>query len=97
MLWLTETHSPDHPLWTDTTSSILTALSQLLQKLHSYFQRSYMPYYFIPSINILQRIPLDVTSKVSLMIFRIQYLRFFHRIAFNLSRTIYGNLVPRYF
>jgi len=72
MLWLVEAYPPNDPVWVTSGSSKQTALSLLLRKLYSYFIKGYMPYYFIPSINILQRIPMEVTEQVSRILSHIQ-------------------------
>ena len=72
MLWMVETNPPNDPIWVETTNTKPKALYHLLKKLQSYFTKGYMPYYFIPSINILQRIPTELTIQAAQILVRIQ-------------------------
>ena len=71
MLWVTEQLSPNHTLWSDDPDSQLAALSLLLRQLLSYFEGRYMPYYFVPSINVLQQLPEHTTLQVVLILKKI--------------------------
>ena len=62
MLWVSEEYPSEDSLWLDDGNSI--ALKLLLKRLFSYFKDNYMPYYFIPSINILERVPVHISHKV---------------------------------
>ena len=59
MLLTCENHSPDDPVWLSLDDSIQVLLSMLLRHLKSRF----LPHYFIPQINLLERVGEDVRSK----------------------------------
>ena len=52
MLWTCENHSPDDPVWLSLDDSMQVLLSMLLRHLKSRF----LPHYFIPQINLLERV-----------------------------------------
>ena len=59
MLWACEDLSPDDPIWASLENSVQRLLSMLLSSLEA----GVVSHYFIPEINLLERVGEDVRSK----------------------------------
>ena len=66
MLWVCERYPPDNSIWQ--SKSTTTTLTLLFRELLSAFQKGNLPYYFIPSINVIQMIEDSLKKKVVLRI-----------------------------
>ena len=66
MLWVCERYPPDNSIWQ--SKSTVTTLTLLFRELLSAFQKGNLPYYFIPSINVIQMIEDSLKIKVVLRI-----------------------------
>ena len=66
MLWVCERYPPDNSIWQ--SKSTITTLTLLFRELLSAFQKGNLPYYFIPSINVIQMIEDSLKIKVVLRI-----------------------------
>ena len=62
MLWFCEDFPPNHDIWD--RENVLNTTVLLYKKLLRYFKRSFMPYYFIPQLNVLQKIPNDYYDEI---------------------------------
>eukprot|EP00111_Clytia_hemisphaerica_P018800 TCONS_00055581-protein len=62
MFWFIEKHGSS---WNNDPDSMLEALKQLLRNLLEYFERKFMPYYFVPQINVLAHLSNQTTNKVA--------------------------------
>ena len=68
MLWAYEDLPPEDPVWASLENSI-----QMLQfKLLGYLEVGFLPHYFIPEINLLERVGQDVISQCIAIISRWQ-------------------------
>ena len=66
MLWVCERYPPDNSIWQ--SKSTVTTLTLLFRELLSAFQKGNLPYYFIPSIDVIQMIEDSLKIKVVLRI-----------------------------
>ena len=60
MFWFIEKHGS----WKNEPKSMLYVLKQLLKNLLEYFERKFMPYYFVPQINVLAHLSNQTINKV---------------------------------
>ena len=60
MFWFIEKHGP----WTNQIKSMTNVLKHLLRNLFEYFERKFMPYYFVPQINVLAHLSNETINKV---------------------------------
>lgn len=56
MLWVCEEKPPVDILWNEDKLSIVNAIRYLFKKLQKTFETGFMPYIFIPNINVLQHL-----------------------------------------
>lgn len=56
MLWLCDQHPPSDPLWDNDDHSILRVLHILFGEIQKAFSTGFLPYYFIPEINVIGHI-----------------------------------------
>lgn len=68
MLWTCEEKSPKDIFWKDTNASIISAVTVLFQKLLTACKNTFLPYYFVPEINILGNLPHNVIGTMELMV-----------------------------
>ena len=59
MLWAYEELPPEDPIW----ASLETSVQMLLYKLLGSLEAGFLPHYFIPEINLLERVNQDVRIK----------------------------------
>ena len=65
MFWVCETnHKNDRTFWKEAYKSILRFLRELFHKMMKYFEYDFMPYYFIPEINVTESVPAEARNKV---------------------------------
>ena len=62
MFWACEEFSPDQKIWQK--DSCIHALNYLFRELLSALEKSHLPYYFIPSINVIEKIPGNLRIKM---------------------------------
>lgn len=60
MFWFIESHGS----WSNEPTVILKVLENLLRNLLEYFERKFMPYYFVPQINVLSHLSNQTIDKV---------------------------------
>lgn len=65
MLWTCEQYPPEHSLWDKDAQSIVKSLQYLFGKLYQMFASKFMPYIFIPTINVLEHLSPDTKQKVA--------------------------------
>ena len=79
MLWTCEKYPPDDTMWNEDLNSTVNVLRNLFKALHNALKESFLPYYFIPEINIIEHIPehpiAEVLSK-TLILFRTSEILF---------------------
>ena len=64
MFWICEAnHKDDKTFWKEDYQSLLIILRHLFEKLLTYFETGFMPYYFIPEINVIQSISVEVKKE----------------------------------
>ena len=64
MFWVCEAkHKDDKTFWKEDYQSLLIVLRHLFAELLSYFETGFMPYYFIPKINVIQSISVEVQKE----------------------------------
>ena len=69
MFWVCEANSKeDKTFWTEDYESLLNVLRHLFAEMSKYFAAGFMPYYFIPKINVIESIPVATRDKVILKI-----------------------------
>ena len=69
MFWVCEANSKeDKTFWTEDYESLLNVLKHLFTEMSKYFAAGFMPYYFIPKINVIESIPVATRDKVMLKI-----------------------------
>ena len=69
MFWVCEANSKeDKTFWTEDYESLLNVLRHLFAEMSKYFAAGFMPYYFIPKINVIESIPVATRDKVMLKI-----------------------------
>ena len=68
MLWASEELPPEDPIW----ASLETSTQMLLFKLLGSLQTGFLPHYFIPEINLLERVGEDVRDRCAAIISRWQ-------------------------
>ncbi|XP_057296962.1 uncharacterized protein LOC130625866 [Hydractinia symbiolongicarpus] len=73
MFWTCEEHGINDPLWESDDKSTIHALSHLFKKLLKYIEEDdHLPYYFIPSINVIEKmtdsLKRNVVSKIKLIL-----------------------------
>ena len=69
MFWVCEANSKeDKTFWTEDYESLLNVLRYLFAEMSKYFAAGFMPYYFIPKINVIESIPVATRDKVILKI-----------------------------
>ena len=68
MLWAYEALPPEDPVWVSLENSV----QMLLFKLLGYLEVEFLPHYFIPEINLLERVGRDVISQCIAIISRWQ-------------------------
>ena len=73
MMWACEDLPPEDPLWASLEDSVQLLLFKLLGSL----EVGYVPHYFIPEINLLERVGQDVRSKSISVISSLQNNIFF--------------------
>lgn len=64
MLWVCEKYPSDHPLWNSDETRTLLALNHLFNELLKAFKVCFLPYYFIPEVNVIPDLPVGITQKV---------------------------------
>ena len=64
MLWKCEEYPPWHAFWDASDSSIFKAVRSLFHHLLLSINAGHLPYYFIPTLNILENIPRKTTSQM---------------------------------
>ena len=66
MLWKCEEYPPWHPFWDGNDSSIFDSVRSLFNHLLISIDTHlpYLPYYFIPSLNLLENLPESTISKM---------------------------------
>ena len=65
LLWICEQTPPDHPLWKcKTEQDFLNTLRHFFVRLMRNFKDGFLPYYFIPEINLIEGIPEEISSNV---------------------------------
>ena len=64
MLWAYEALPPEDPIW----ASLENRIQVLLFKLLGYLEAEFLPHYFIPEVNLLERVGQDVTSQCIVII-----------------------------
>ena len=62
MFWVCEKYPPDHWIWQK--GSCVRALTYLFVKLLSTLENEHLPYYFIPSINVIEKVNYTVRAKI---------------------------------
>ena len=65
MMWTCEEYPPDHVVWEEDDFSTLQAVSYLFKEMHKSLQKGSLPYYFIPSINVIANITKDIKTMVT--------------------------------
>lgn len=60
MLWICEQHPPSDPIWDNDDRSILNVINILFRELHKAFKTGFLPYFFIPEINVIGHISSDI-------------------------------------
>ena len=69
MFWVCEANSKeDKTFWIEDYESLLNVLRHLFTEMSKYFAVGFMPYYFIPKINVIESIPVATRDKVILKI-----------------------------
>ena len=69
MFWVCEANSKeDKTFWKEDYESLLDVLRHLFREMLKYFEAGFMPYYFIPKINVIESIPVATRNKVILKI-----------------------------
>ena len=68
MLWASEERHPDDPVW----SSLEASVQMLLARLVDGLQKGIIPHYFLPEINLLERVDSDIIDLAIGMIMSIQ-------------------------
>ena len=68
MMWACEDLPPEDPIW----ASLENSVQMLLFKLLVYLEVGFLPHYFIPKINLLERVSQDVISQCIAIISRWQ-------------------------
>ena len=69
MFWVCEANSKeDKTFWKEDYESLLDVLRHLFTEMSKYFVVGFMPYYFIPKINVTESIPVATRDKVILKI-----------------------------
>ena len=65
MFWICEQTPPDDPLWDFISDEeFFTSLRYFFIKLTGYFMNGFMPYYFIPDVNLIEGLPDELFEKV---------------------------------
>uniref|UniRef100_A0A7M5UCI3 Mab-21-like HhH/H2TH-like domain-containing protein n=1 Tax=Clytia hemisphaerica TaxID=252671 RepID=A0A7M5UCI3_9CNID len=65
MLWTCEKYPPNDPFWSDDNASIFRILKYMITDLHKNFERRFLPYYFIPEINLLSYLNSEIVRKLT--------------------------------
>ena len=69
MFWVCEANNKeDKTFWKEDYESLLDVLRHLFTEMSKYFLAGFMPYYFIPKINVIESIPVATRNKVILKI-----------------------------
>ena len=63
MFWVCEKYPPDHWIWQK--GSCVRALTYLFVKLLLTLENEHLPYYFIPSINVIEKVNYAVIAKIT--------------------------------
>ena len=71
MFWVCEEFSPDNKMWQK--CSCVQAINHLFRELLSALEKSHLPYYFIPSINVIENITDYVRIKMISIVKEIVY------------------------
>ena len=71
MFWVCEEFSPDNKMWQK--CSCVQAINHLFRELLSALEKSHLPYYFIPSINVIENITNYVRIKMISIVKEIVY------------------------
>ena len=71
MLWHCEEYPPDHEFWDDSSSGIINAVQNLFKKLLLAMEKEFLPYYFIPEINVFENIPKALLQQAKLEVEKI--------------------------
>ena len=72
MFWVCETkNKEDKTFWKEDYCSLLDALRYLFTEMLKYFEAGFMPYYFIPKINVIESVSVATQNKV---IYKIQVI-----------------------
>ena len=65
MFWICEQAPPEDHLWKFLSNKdFLTSLHYFFTKLRKYFREGFLPYYFIPEINLLEGVPKEILEEV---------------------------------
>ena len=73
MLWTCEKYPPNDPFWSNDNASILRILKYLITELHQNFDRGFLPYYFIPEINLLGHLPSGIVRKLTSILYNMKH------------------------
>lgn len=73
MFWTCEEHGMDDPVWKSDHQSTICTVTYLFKKLLKYIEEDdHLPYYFIPSINVIEKmtdgLKRNVVSKIKLIL-----------------------------
>ena len=68
MFWACEELPPRHEMWYEDLDSMLYALTYLFLQTKEAFEKHYLPYFFINSVNVIESIPKDIANIVSVRI-----------------------------
>ena len=87
MFWICEQTPPDDPLWDFISDKeFLTSLGYFFKKLMGYFKEGFLPYYFIPELNLLDSLPDKLSEKA---------LQKFQNLNANITQYIFQNNVNK--
>ena len=65
MFWVCEANNKeDKTFWKEDFHSLLDIIRHLFTEMSKYFEAGFMPYYFIPKINVIESIPLETRNQV---------------------------------
>ena len=65
MFWVCEANNKeDKNFWKEDYESLVYVLKHLFTEMKKYFEAGFMPYYFIPKINVIESIPVTTQNKV---------------------------------
>ena len=71
MLWTCEEFPPGNELWDESNDGILKAVKFLFKRLLHSMRERYLPYYFIPSINVIEKYSERLCTKIEVTLSKI--------------------------